>query len=482
MFDDAYWQRAEKLLNVRSEVRHANIAAFIAEHCADQLRYVESLGWYRWTGFIWQPTGDDGAALQAITDATDVLIQRMREDEDSRSWAAALVSKMLSGRERGYIVKEMSALRAFRSTIDDFDAARHLLTFQNGTVDLRTGELKPHDPADMQTIAARVDYVPDAPCPRWLQFLDEIFPGDVDLQGYFQKWLGLCITGEVRDHVLGVWYGEKGRNGKGTTVRTMHAAFGGDVIVDVPFELFQKSRIAPHEEQIASLRSARMVVAQEGESGKAMDVTRLKNYTGGDRITARKLRQSVFRFDPKFTLVLVTNELPEFAAGGAALWARTKAILFGESFIGREDRTLEPTIQGPEREGFAAWVVEGAKRYYAEGLIDPVSVEAATQFHKEQVDPLRPLIGELFVYDDDAEPLPRSEFNAALKKWRDDNGDTSAKFKPNSVHKEFERQGIKPVKVKGTFVLRGIRLLPQFGGDPMTDHSGNPGFLNPANR
>lgn len=386
---------------------------------------------------------------------------------------------MLVHSHRYAIVTEMSKLREFRSTVDDFDAARHMLTFQNGTVDLRSGELKPHDPADMQTLSARVDYVPDAECPRWLQFVAEVFPGDVDLQRYYQTWLGLCVSGEA-PHVLGVWYGEKGRNGKGTTIRTMQAAFGGDLILNVPFDFFKKGKYGPHGEEIADLRSARMVVVDEGESGTAVDVTRLKSYSGGDRITARKLRQSTFRFEPKFTIVMTTNELPEFAAGGAALWARTKAILFGQSFADVRDRELEPTIQGPESEGVAAWVVRGAMRYYAEGLTDPLSVELATNFHREQVDPLKPLIGELFDFDDDAPPITRSAFNAALKRWRDVNGDQSAKFKPASVHKELERRGVKAIKRQGTFVIPGLCMfMDEQGPISVRDASGNIGIFNP---
>ncbi len=178
------------------------------------------------------------------------------------------------------------------------------------------------------------------------------------------------------------------------------------------------------------------------------------------------------------TLVLATNELPEFASGGAALWARTKAILFGQSFAGREDKTLEPALQGPEREGIAAWVVEGARRYYTEGLTDPVSVEMATAFHREEVDPLKPLIDELFTFDDDAHTV-RSKFNAMLKRWRDDNGETGAKFKPNMVHRMLEKHGNKAVKRDGTYVVQGVRLLPAFEGpEQPRDTSGGPGIFN----
>ncbi|WP_326649108.1 hypothetical protein [Streptomyces sp. NBC_01750] len=216
-FDDAYWSRTAKALNVSVDVRHTNFAKFVADHCADRLKFVEGLGWYRWDGKVWAPTGDDGAALQAVTEASNALIQRMVASEDDRSWGGAAVSKMLNGRERSVMVREMTALPEFRATVDDFDNARHLLTFQNGTVDLRTGEIRPHDPDDRLTFAALVDYDPDAKAPRWEQFIAEVFPGKPELQRYYQDFLGVCITGEVRDHLLGVWYGAHGRNGKGTT-------------------------------------------------------------------------------------------------------------------------------------------------------------------------------------------------------------------------------------------------------------------------
>ncbi|MBE1597123.1 DNA primase family protein [Streptomyces stelliscabiei] len=460
-FNDTYWARTAKDINVSHEVRHANFAKFVAEHSAHSLKFVTGLGWYRWTGKIWAPTGDEGAALQAITEASDVLIQRMRDSEDDRGWAGAAVGKMLNGRERSVIVREMAARPEFRATVDDFDTARHLLTFPNGTVDLRTGELRSHDPADMLTLCALVDYVPDALAPRWERFIEEIFPGKPDVQSYYQRLLGLCITGEVRDHVLGVWYGSQGRNGKGTTVRTMQAAFGPEIVREVDFGLYEGGRgREPHTEQLAALRGARMVVAQEGEADVPMNTARLKRHTGGDRIQARHLYGREFTFAPTFTLVLATNHLPEFSAGGAALWARTKAILFGESFTGdRVDPALEPTIQGPEVEGFAAWVVRGAVAYYAAGrLADIDEVTQATEMHKAEVDPLRALVGDLFEYDEGCE-VSRTAFNGALKEWREANGDKSAKYSPSSVKKHLLNRGITERRTKGAgWVYGGIRF------------------------
>ncbi|MEV6732069.1 phage/plasmid primase, P4 family [Streptomyces sp. NPDC051364] len=463
-FDDAYWAKQRARLDVDKEVLHVNFAKFVADHCAHRLKHVEHVGWYRWNGIVWEATGNEGAAMQAITDAVAVLAQRIAESPSDTFWAAAAMNKMLVNHQRKAIVSEMSVLREFHAGADDLDAQRHLLTFQNGTVDLRSGEIRPHDPADMLTQSARVNYVPGADAPRWLRFVEEVFPGDSELQRYYQTFLGYCVTGEVREHALGVWYGAHGRNGKGTTVRTMQKVFGAEIIREVEFSIFENVRgQPPHTEQLAGLRGARMVVAQEGNPGTPMNTALLKNLSGGDRISARHLYGKVFSFEPTFTVVLATNHLPEFASGGAALWARTKAVLFGQSFADRRDPNLEPTIQGPESEGVAAWVVEGAKRYYTEGLRDTLSVIAATEHHKDSVDPLKDLVGELFDYCEGGE-VGRSSFNAELKMWRDNNGDKSTKFSPSSVKRHLLDSGkVEEVRRKSKgWAYMGIRLM----GDP----------------
>jgi putative DNA primase/helicase len=460
-FDDAYWTKQRARLDVSDEVRHVHFAKFVADHYADRLKHVENVGWYRWNGTVWEATGNDGAAMQAITDAVTVLAQRIVDSPGDTSWASAAMSKMLVNFQRRAIVAEMSVRHEFRVSVDDIDAARHLLTFLNGTVDLRTGELHEHNPADMLTQCARVAYRPDATAPRWLRFVDEVFPNDPELQRYYQTFLGYAITGEVREHALGVWYGAHGRNGKGTTVRAMQAVFGHDIVREVEFSIFENVRgQAPHTEQIAGMRGARMVVAQEGNQGTPMNTALLKNLSGGDRVSTRHLHGRAFSFEPTFTIVLATNHLPEFASGGAALWARTKAILFGQSFADRRDKDLEPTIQGPEAEGVAAWIVAGAVRYYAEGLHDPLSVIAATEFHKDSVDPLKDLVGELFDYAEGCE-VQRSTFNRDLKEWRDTNGDKSAKFTPASVKRHLIDSGkVEEVRTKSHgWVYRGIRLM-----------------------
>jgi putative DNA primase/helicase len=462
-FNADYWKlQAARLAVVDRQIMHTHYAAFVADQCGDRLRFIESIGWFRWNGKHWETAPDESVAYQAVTDAATVLAQFVAQNgAGSGAWAVESSQRMLIHRERVSIVQEMRALRQLRDQPDTLDAATHLLSFRNGTVDLRSGELKPHDPADMLTHAALVDYRPDAPAPRWAQFVNDVFPNDADMQTYFQTFLGYAITGEIREHILGVWYGHQGRNGKGTTIRTLQSIFGSTMVMDVPFTLFERTRQEPHSEQIAALQRARIVVAQEGNAETPMDTARIKNYTGGDRISARKLRQEVFSFLPRFTLVMATNHLPEFASGGAALWARTKAVEFAQSFAGREDRTLEPALQGSEREGIAAWLVQGAVRYYQEGLKDPAAVTEATAMHKDAVDPLKELVGEIFDYDEGGS-VQRSEFNARLKVWRDNNGDKSSKFSPGSVKRHLLNNGVTEERVMaGGWHYVGVRLMNQ---------------------
>ena len=171
------------------------------------------------------------------------------------------------------------------------------------------------------------------------------------------------------------------------------------------------------------------------------------------------MKYEQFTFQPTFTLVLATNHLPEFVTGGAALWARTHAVLFGQSFADRVDIDLEPTIQGPEAAGVAAWIVEGAYRYYQKcRLSPPLAVLKATEMHKEEVDPLKDLVGEIFVYDETTF-TPSREFNLALKAWRTDNGDQTNKYAPSAVKRHLLNSGkVVEKRVNNRNGFYGIRL------------------------
>lgn len=460
--DDAEWVRIAETLSRGPDklVPHVNYATLVYRVAGNVVMNVQGIGWHAWDGVRWVHTADSGAAHRALTHTSNILAARQAEAPQSSEWVTEARAVLLNTTNRNHVVAELGRLPETQATADDLDAQRHLLNFRNGVVDLRDGRLLPHDPAYRMTHVTNVDYVPTAKAPRWERFVNEIHPGKPEVQAYFQRFLGMALSGEVKDHKLGVWYGAQGRNGKGTTVRAMQAAFGHDLVHEIPFSVFESNRDAGNPEKVvAMLRSARMVVAQEGAPDAQIKTHLLRNWSGGDRLTGRHLYEMPITYTPQFTMILATNHLPQFSSGGAALWARTDALLFGESFAGREDRTMEPTLCGPEREGIAAWVVRGAMAYYKGGLRSPQAVVEATEMHKEEVDPLRPLVGEVFEYREGATAL-RSETNAALKDWREINGDRSGKYSPGSFKRALLQQGVVETRdKKGKWIFKGIALM-----------------------
>jgi putative DNA primase/helicase len=313
----------------------------------------------------------------------------------------------------------------------------------------------------MLTQEAPTRYRPDAECPTWLRFLANVFPDQSEVIDYLQTLLGYAITGESREHAFAVWFGSNGRNGKGTIVRALKAVFGPDLVKDVDFSVFERGGNA-HTEDVARMRTARIVTASEGSEGTPMNDELLKRHAGGDSIQARHLYRETFEYVPRYLIILLSNYLPQFQSQGAAIWSRVRAIEFTQSFAGREDRTLDAKLAA-EAEGIAAWCVRGAVRYYSEGLISPEAVSETTRKHKEKVNPLALLIDDLFVFDP-AGQVQRSAFNQGLKEWRTGNGIATNRFTPQFTKFRLAESGVTEARINGVWYLRGIQLTPEYGG------------------
>src|SRR5690606_18535700 len=138
--------------------------------------------------------------------------------DEQRNLAAALTSWAKKCQSRGRL-EAMVALAQSEPEIaeryDSFDKQPWLLNVQNGTVNLRTGELLPHHRGDLLTKVAPVDYDPNAQCPAWLAFLDRIMDGNRDLIDFLQRAVGYSLTGDVSEQVLFFLHGA-GANGKST--------------------------------------------------------------------------------------------------------------------------------------------------------------------------------------------------------------------------------------------------------------------------
>src|SRR3954470_14800580 len=182
--------------------------------------------------------------------------------------------------------------------------------YARGTVDLRTGELRAHGREDRITKQSAVTPAPvlHDDHPLWTKFLNEATKGDQELQRFLKQMAGYCLTGDLREHALFFIYGPGG-NGKGVFLNTIVKVLG-DYATTAAMDTFTASHGDKHPTDLAKLRGARMVTSSETEEGRAWAESRIKQMTGGDRISARFMRQDFFEFLPQFKLMIIGNHKP----------------------------------------------------------------------------------------------------------------------------------------------------------------------------
>lgn len=264
---------------------------------------------------------------------------------------------------------------------EDFDRDPMLLNLQNGVLDLRSGELLPHDPDLMLSKICSVNYDPEAGAGRWRQFIWEVMQGDEEKALFLQKAAGMALTGETKEETCFLLYGKTTRNGKGTFVETIGAVLGDYALTMSPDTLAKKdndSRTASPD--IARLKGCRFLNASEPDRNMVFDTALLKTLLGRDTIVARFLFQNQFQFMPEFKLFINTNYLPAVKDDTLFASGRIHVVTFDRHFSEEEqDKTLKDKLRTEEEKaGVLNWLVEGLKLYQAEGLKAPECVEAAT--------------------------------------------------------------------------------------------------------
>jgi putative DNA primase/helicase len=335
-----------------------------------------------WTAFLngrWQ---QDASGAVARVSLSSYLAQVSQDyvrgaDGTAEEKAARALYQDLNSTTKLRAVQSMAeALAESHARDEDFDLDPWLFNCQNGTLDLRTGILKDHDPKDMLRGISPTEWDPEAKSPQFDQFLAEILP-DQEVRAYLQMLMGMTLVGQTVLHVLPVFVGS-GRNGKGTLVHALTTTLGPDYSGPVDKSLLISTKFESHPTKLMALKGKRLVTASETEAGDRFASASLKALTGGDMITARGMRQDQQSFKPSHSMLLMTNSLPEVDALDKALWARLKLFTFGANFEGREDTTIGDRLAS-ESKGILRWLVEGVQRYLAEGLGDePLGVVMAT--------------------------------------------------------------------------------------------------------
>lgn len=306
-------------------------------------------------------------------------------------------------------------------TFRKFNLHQYLLNCSNGTLDLRSGELLPHDPALMLTQLCPTDYEQDAQCPRWEKFLLEVFDGDTELVTSVQRFFGYCLTGSVDNHVLPIFHGS-GRNGKSTIERALRYVLGSDYCCTAPQNFLAMSKYEQHPTKLVVLYGKRLVF--DVETGDAMKLNEelVKRLTGGDPIQARKLYEDFWEFYPTHKLVMLTNNEPHVTGTDLAIWSRLKKWPFNVNFLGREEHRLDEKLRS-EASGILAWMVQGCFEWQRVGLGESAAVTAATAVYRTEQDHVGQFVESALVRDP-AGRIRTDELTRLYTVWCAGNGHT----------------------------------------------------------
>lgn len=316
------------------------------------------------------------------------------------------------------IVSMTRSDRGVVATVDQWDSDPWLLNTPAGVIDLTTGTMREHQPGDFMTKCTAV--APDGNCPAWLAFLDRIMGGNADLIAYLQRIAGYALTGSTREHVMPFAHGSGG-NGKGVFIGTIAKIMGGYHRATA-VETFAASSTDRHPTELAALRGARLVTAQETEEGRRWAESRIKSLTGGDRIAARFMRQDFFEFDPQFTLLIAGNHKPGLRSVDEAIRRRFHLIPFTVTIPAAErDEQLADKLKD-EWPGILAWMIEGALAWQRIGLAPPPAVTSATAAYLDGQDAIGAWLSECCEIDPTAWTAT-NDLYASFKLWADRAGE-----------------------------------------------------------
>lgn len=334
------------------------------------------------------------------------------------------------------------------------DRFKTVLNTPGGVIDLRSGGISPHDPMTYLTKMTAVEYSENADCPRWLAFLDDIFRKDKDLIRYVQKAVGYSLTGSTTEQCAFFLYGT-GRNGKSTFIDIIRDIFG-DYAANIQPEtiMVRSNQSTAINSDIARLKGARLVTSVEPNEGVRINEGLLKQLTGDDTVTARKLYGDEFEFKPEFKLWMATNHKPVIRGTDTGIWRRIHMIPFTVQIPEEKiDRRLKYKLSA-ELTGIFRWAVEGCLLWQKEGLKMPRAVLEEVREYRREMDVISAFVEDKCTVGKGLS-VKSSQLFAAYLNWAEQNNEyrmSSTKF-GMELAKRFEK-----VRTRGGIYFNGLSL------------------------
>lgn len=423
--------------------------------------------WYYWTGKTWivDYTGEVKKLADSIVN--DIKQEAfVEEDEEKQQALLKWANRTASSKGKESMIKECQHLDGIPVLPDEMDAFTDYLNCQNGIINLRNGELLPHDSNFLMTRCSFAEYdnTSNKKPELWLKFLDDVTDGNKELQEYLQKCVGYSLTGSIREQCAFFLYGI-GNNGKSTFLDTVSDLLGNySSNVQPETIMLKRGDSGGANSDIARLKSTRFVTSEEPTEGVRLNEGLVKQLTGGGKVTCRFLYGDEFEYEPEFKIWIGTNHKPVIRGTDVGIWRRIRLIPF-EVNIPKEkvDKSLKYKLR-KELPQILKWAVDGCLKWQKEGLTMPKCVEKATGEYKAEMDLLATFCEACVEIDyENGERVAAADLFTVYSNWANSNNEyamPSRKFFMEIAKKLPEKkrggQGMFYTKINLTEYAKGF--------------------------
>lgn len=389
----------ETLKTAIHETDLGNAMRFAAQY-GDKIRYNWTMGkWLVYDGTRWNPyTGKAKAQRFAFNVVRNILAEANKfADSTERKRVAKWSFTSESSKGIRAMLDLAKALPKIECYSDQFDTDQFLLNINNGTVDLRTGQLQKHNPDDMISKLAPVTWTGEISSfdgnQLWLSCLATWMKNDKDAIDYLQRLGGMCLTGDITSRVFPIFWGP-GKNGKNSLLDTQMKLMG-DYATIAPRTLLKASYNEEHSTEIAELMGMRLVIASETKKSMKLKTSLVKTMTGDARLKGRFMRQDNFTFDITHKTILMTQNLPIIDETTDAIWDRVHKVKWGVRIPeNKQDHQLGNKLKA-EWPHILGWLIKGCLQWQKDGYVKPTdAIKQDTLEYRKDMHPLKDFLDE----------------------------------------------------------------------------------------
>jgi putative DNA primase/helicase len=440
------------------------------------LRYVNAIDeWRVWNGQRW--VRDDLqlhqlASRKLATGLRDSARQAERQGHENAKEMKAAAAKLATMGKVMSLPKLARTDRCMSSTPKEYDTHKYLVTVENGTLNLKTGELGDFDPSLMLTRKIKAVYNPDADGPRTLAFLNQIQP-DSEVLDYMQRLVGATVLGNADERVLPIIHGASG-SGKSAFLEMLYHVLADFAAVADPTTLMpQPDNYQGPSEKLHSLMGPRFVKMSELPENASLNQALVKSITGSDTQKTRPLYGHPVEWDVEYVVWMATNNLPKITSTDGAIWKRVKPIHFPNVFVNEDgsvksagDKDLGRQLAREEGSFILNWIMTGVAEYLRIGLAEPTQVGAWLTGYRDEMDTTRQFVAEAVdearIKVAENETIPARELYKIYLAWA---ADAQVKFplSAQTFKQRMQVNGYEHTRIATGMVWKGIGICGYLG-------------------